>query len=104
MDGFDELLNWFSDQDWAWWPLLRLRPARDQDIDHRVLLQLSSVFGPLAGIGAVLICSRICGVLPILTSVLVVLVTTVLFYLIYKYSFARCWNRRAARLRPPPED
>ena len=49
----EDLMNWLTDMDWAWWPLLSVRPPRTKDIDNRVLLKITAFFGSAAGLTVV---------------------------------------------------
>jgi hypothetical protein len=101
MRTLEDFLNRLSDQDWGWWPVLFLRPARDRDIDFRALLRITAVSGPTAGFIAYL-CRLI---LQSITTVnfkplaLHMLAGCVIFFIAYRITFAWSWNRRARRLR-----
>jgi hypothetical protein len=42
---FEDRINALSDQDWAWWPLLALRPRRDEALSEARLFVIALVFG-----------------------------------------------------------
>ncbi len=50
MRKFEDIMNWLTDLDWGWWPVLSMRPQKDDDIDNRVLLKISPIFGSVAGL------------------------------------------------------
>jgi hypothetical protein len=90
--------------DWGWWPVLFLRPPKDQEMDDRMLLKLTFVFGSLVGVLFMLV--FLLGTTASLTFGDIVLFIVfclflgwTLYFLIYKLTFAYFWNRRARRLR-----
>ena len=97
----EDFMNWLSDMDWAWWPVVSLRPQKDREIDNRVLLRISPIFGSAAGILAFTWLVVIARLLPFTSIGLLthVLIGCVGFFVVYKISFASFWNRRARRLR-----
>ena len=98
-------MNWLSDMDWGWWPVLRLRPRREHDIDDAVLLRMTAVFGPVTGALVVLEVVWMARKFhrPLTPGLLMLglLAGCGIFYLAYKFTFAFFWNRRARRLRAP---
>jgi hypothetical protein len=98
MPRIEAVSNWLADLDWTWWPLLSLRPAKDESITHRVVARATAFFGPVAALLVAallwLVGERRVGVL-LSCSVPMVLV----FYVVMRGVTARYWNRRAARLR-----
>jgi hypothetical protein len=104
VDKLENFMNWLTDMDWGWWPILFLRPPKDQEMDNLVLLKMTPFFGSVVGILFLLVV--VFGATGIPTSgniifalILCVLVGWILFFVIYKLTFAYFWNRRARRLR-----
>ena len=95
----ETVLNRLTDADWGWWPVLSLRPAKDQDIDNLILVKLSLVFGPSAGFLAAFLVGVLLGIPSWRIFVVAIIATTILFFVIFKFTFAVCWNRRARQLR-----
>jgi hypothetical protein len=98
MPSIEELSNRLADADWSWWPLLALRPPKDQPIGHRLIAKLTLVGGPAT---AVLTAALIW--LDGERNGLVLLgfsaPTIPAFYLVMRGVLARYWNRRATRLQ-----
>lgn len=97
MRPMENFSNWLTDMDWGWWPVLHLRPQKNQDIDNRVLAKITPYFGSGAG----LIIFFLGGVSSYSVSnfILSLLIGWVAFFLVYKITCATAWNKRAARLR-----
>ena len=102
MGRLEDTLNRTSDLDWGWWPLLRLRPPRDHDIDRAVLWRLTLLFGPLAGFTALLLVGALHRWPGPGRSLLIVAAATLGYYLVFRCTCAAAWNRRASRLRKEP--
>lgn len=100
MRRIEDFMNRLTDIDWGWWPALSLRPAKDRDINNRVLLKMSSVFGSMTGL-LLLFIRLVQGRAEFsFTNVVGYLAFGwVLFFIIYKVTFAYFWNRRARRIR-----
>jgi hypothetical protein len=100
MRRIEDFMNWMTDFDWGWWPALSLRPPKDRDIDNRVLFKISPIFGSIAGL-LFLIMRIVDGTARFtFTEVIVsLLFGCLLFFILYKFTFAYFWNRRARRLR-----
>ncbi|MBL8297216.1 MAG: hypothetical protein JNN30_02605 [Rhodanobacteraceae bacterium] len=99
---FEDRINALSDQDWAWWPLLALRPRRDQTLSEARLFVITLVFGSLCAVFAVLLLYLLFGEPLLLAVVSIAALTFTFFYVAARLTLFRCWNRRAARLRAMP--
>ncbi|MEJ0089489.1 MAG: hypothetical protein WDM80_07065 [Limisphaerales bacterium] len=100
-------MNWLTDKDWGWEPLLSLRPPKNQDIDNRIVLRLAPFFGCIPMI-FVFLSAAFEHIRPftighmlflILLGCAALLFGYVGFFIFYKFTFAYFWNRRARRLR-----
>ncbi len=100
MRKLEDTMNWLSDMDWGWWPIVSLRPPKDRDIDNKVLFRISLFAGTVMGllVYIMLAAKRTAPVTPKHVIAFIVLGIAV-FFVLYKVTFAYCWNRRAARLR-----
>lgn len=95
MSRLVDLLNWFTDMDWGWWPLLKYRPAKVEYLDSRVLVKITPFFGTLTG----LVFCYIANAFASLTDVFVCLVSGwIVFFSFYRVTFSVAWNVRADRL------
>ncbi len=100
MNQIENFMNRLSDMDSGWWPLVSLRPPKDRNIDNRLLLKLSPIFGGAAGmIGFVWCAFRHITPVTVGRAAIFYLIGCVVFFVIYKFTFAHFWNRRAKRLR-----
>lgn len=43
-------MNNLTDMDWGWWPLIKMRPPKDQFIDNALLLKITPFFGTQAAL------------------------------------------------------
>ncbi len=108
LDKIEEFVNWLNDMDWGWRPVLSLRPPKDRDMDNRLLVKLSLIFGSAIGAffsalflfvdvttgnGTITIGDILFDALYYLPA------GWILFFLVFKMTFAYFWNRRARRLR-----
>jgi hypothetical protein len=96
----EDFMNWLTDMDWGWWPVVSLRPPKDEDIDNRVLFKISPIFGSMAGLLFLFIRIVDGSERFTFTSVIAYLLFgCALFFILYKFTFAYFWNRRARRMR-----
>ncbi len=99
IDKIENFMNYLSDIDWGWWPVLFLRPAKDKDFDNVILIKLSLVYGSVLGAFFVLLKFLKTG-MPTLGEIFYfMLLGWVLFFVVFKFPGAYFWNRRARRLR-----
>ncbi len=99
IDQIENFMNQLTDMDWGWWPVLFLRPAKEMDIDNITLLKLSMVFGSSIGLLFLLVVFLTSGVTTWGIFLFCILLGWLLFFVVYKITFAYFWNRRARRLR-----
>lgn len=94
----ESAVNWLSDRDWFWWPVLFLRPARNEPFSWALIIGLS-FFGSLVAHSVVLLLRHLMHK-PFLPERIVYVHTVVfLFSLLLYYIHAKCWNSRASRLK-----
>jgi hypothetical protein len=92
-------LNYVSDLDHEWGPLLFLRPERRAPMTSPRVAALAVLYGVLVGC-AVNVVVRLTGEhADALNPLFFPAATTIVFFAFYRLTFAQCWNRRAARLR-----
>ena len=104
LDRLEKFMNWLNDMDWGWWPLLSLRPPKDQDMNNLMLLKLALFYGSI--IGMLFLIVVVIGVVETLTlgeilsvAIVCLLLGWILAFMTYKITIAYAWNRRARRLR-----
>ncbi|MCQ4164524.1 hypothetical protein [Tahibacter harae] len=95
---FEDRINALSDQDWAWWPLLTLRPPRTQAISEARLLLIALLFGGFCALAGLLLVYLVLGELPPDAGAAVAAACLAVFYLALRFTLFLCWNRRAGRL------
>jgi len=91
-----DALNWLSDQDWGWWPLLKYRPPKSEIISNVLVAKLTPLFGTLSGLAIAAIAQHLRSV-PYLS--LDIAIGWVAYFVIYRASFVPAWNSRARSLR-----
>jgi hypothetical protein len=90
-----EALNWLSDLDWGWWPLLRLRPEKSEQMTSRLVLRLTPLFGTLAGLAIAAIAQHLASITHLLLDIAI---GWIAFFVIQRGVFAPAWNARARKL------
>ena len=97
MRRIESMINWLTDIDWMWWPLLSLRPKRTDRFSPRLKVLLS-IMVVVIGHGVVII-FRVSGGKSVPLGVAAVITVVLLILAFAWFSLvARCWNNRAARL------
>lgn len=97
-------VNALSDQDWAWWPLLSLRPRRDEALSQARLLLIALVFGGACAAASALLYWLLFDPPLLLAAVSIAAVTLALFYAAAYLTLYRSWNHRAQTLRRDAAD
>jgi hypothetical protein len=99
----EEMANWVSDNDREWWPFLFLRPKEHERMGSLRVVAIAILYGVFAGMLANVIVALTAGPAgPRVGLLTFPLWTTLVFFTLYRATFAYFWNRRAARLSPPP--
>ena len=96
MNPIIDALNWLSDQDWGWWPLLKYRPPKDEVISNALVLKLTPVFGTLSGLVVAAIAQHLKSIPYLLLDILI---GWVAYIVIYRASFVPAWNSRALSMK-----
>ncbi len=99
MQKLEEFMNSLTDRDWGWWPVVSLRPPKTKEIQNFRLLKMTAVFGPVTALLIFLIQRRTPQIVSVRAIVLHLVLGCALFFVLYKFTFAYFWNRRARRLR-----
>lgn len=95
-----DAMNRLSDVDAGWWPFLHLRPARNERMDNRCLARMALSYG--VPIGLLLYAFYVyVGFLPLspVWPMACIVVAIAFLFVVYKFTFAVAWNRRAESLR-----
>ena len=100
MRRIENFMNWQSDIDWVWWPVVSIRPPKERDIDNRILLKMTSVFGPITGLLPFFLIAFHHSVKFTATNAIIfAFFGCIVFFVLSKFTFTYFWNRRARRLR-----
>ncbi len=97
IDRIESAINYISDLNWAWWPVLFLRPNKTERFSFRLVLLLATPITIIAH--GIVILLRLINDQPVpleafmFVSVVLFIGVSALFYAI-----AHFWNRRALRL------
>jgi hypothetical protein len=97
-EELERMLNYVSDMDREWGPLLFLRPERGERMTSRRVAALAGLYGVLAGCAVNVVVRLTREHADSLNPLLFPLATTLVFFALYRFTFAACWNRRAERL------
>ena len=92
MNALVKFLNWLTDMDWGWWPLLSMRPPRDKPINSAILLKITPCFGTIVGLAVAAIKHHLRSPARIAVDVLIAWLA---FFVLYRFTFAVAWNSRA---------
>ncbi len=98
-DGLEQFANYLTDMDREWWPFLFLRPQPEERMSSLRVAALAALYGVLAGlfVNVVLVASGRSN--DSFNPFLFPVGATLGFFVVYRFTFAYFWNRRAARLR-----
>jgi hypothetical protein len=98
VEVFERFVNYVNDMDSEWGPLLFLRPERDERMTSSRVALLSALYGVLGGC-AVDVAVRLTGErADSLNPLFFPAAVTFGFFLVYRFTFALGWNRRAERI------
>jgi hypothetical protein len=94
-EKLERFANWLNDRNVEWWPFLFMRPAKHERMSEPRVLGLAALYGFPAG----LFVSVLFAVSHARVHVLAApLLGTLLFYVVFRCTFAQAWNRRATRI------
>ena len=99
IDKLEGLMNSLTDKDWGWWPLLFLRPKKEKNIDNIIIFKVDLLFSSILGLIFALGSYWRAKEINWINVVLSFIIGWILFFLLYKFTFAYFWNCRAKRLR-----
>ena len=91
-------MNEWTDRDWGWWPLLKLRPKKEEAMTSRLLIKMTGLFGSCSGALAWVFIRLRHDDVSLLAPGFIVACSWLFFYFGYRFTFARAWNARAAEL------
>ena len=96
MNKLVDFMNRLTDMDGGWWPLLKLRPAKDEYIDNLVVLKTTPFFGTVIGLSFIIISSEYNNLIQILIKLAL---GWLMFFIAQRLTFALAWNIRADKLK-----
>ena len=89
-------MNWLTDMDTGWWPLLKYRPEKHEHIDSSVVCKITPFFGTATGFIIIYISNNFNDP----KSIAICLAAGwVIFFIGYRFSFSVAWNIRADNLK-----
>jgi len=100
MRAIEDFMNKMTDMDWGWWPVLHFRPAQDKNIDNKVLMKITPIFGTFLALFVLLTSTQI----TLISTLATLLTSWIFFFVAYKLTFAIAWNARASRLQKQNEN
>lgn len=100
MKEMEQLANSLNDRDLEWWPFLFMRPPQQERMTSLRVLVLAALYGGPAGTFADAWFALAGGSARAHVLLAPLLVTAVVF-VAFRLTFARAWNRRAARMSVP---
>jgi hypothetical protein len=95
----ESFMNALTDKDSGWWPFLRLRPQKDQMMTTLMVAKFSCCFGPFYGCVLYLLFALKDEEFSFPRAVIFIAFFTLLFFVLYRITFACFWNKRAKRLQ-----
>src|SRR5258706_4439162 len=97
-DGLEQFANYLTDMDREWWPFLFLRPQQHERMGSRRVAALAALYGVFAGL-LMNVVAILAGHHPgAFNPFLFPVGATLGFFVVYRFTFAYFWNRRAPRL------
>jgi hypothetical protein len=95
----ESFMNALTDKDSGWWPFLRLRPRKDQMMTTLMVAKFSCYFGPFYGGVLYVLLALKDGRILFSGAAFSIALFTLLFFVLYRITFAYFWNKRAKRLQ-----
>jgi glucose uptake protein GlcU len=99
MDRLIEFANNFSDTDRNWWPILRLRPGKDEKMTNSLVGMLALFYGLTGSVSLYLLLKALGRIEGFSALLILSIVFVVGGFILYRVSFAYSWNRRADTLQ-----
>ena len=99
MDRLIDIANNFSDTDRNWWPILRLRPEKDEKMTNSLVGLLALFYGLTGSISFYLLLKAIGRIEGFSTLLILSIIFVAGGFILYRVSFAHSWNHRADNLQ-----
>ena len=94
-----DFANGLTDEDKTWFPILFLRPEKDEKMTNSLVEILSLFYGVTGGVSLYLVLKAL-GILSGIPALLILSIIGVVgVFAIYRLVFARSWNSRAEKLQ-----
>ncbi|MEO6419166.1 MAG: hypothetical protein ABIP39_07155 [Polyangiaceae bacterium] len=100
MEQLHDFLNSLSDMDSGWWPFLFMRPSPETRMCNRRVAAIAGLYGVFAAMFANAVIA-VSGESVRLSVVTFPVLTTLVFFVMFRITFAWSWNARAKRLSEP---
>ena len=98
--ALEDAINGLSDQDAGWWPFLFLRPDPSERMTSRRVLLLAILYGLPAAL-LMNIVMKVSHERAELHPLVFPLAVILGFFVLYRFTFALCWNRRRGKNAAP---
>jgi len=95
MERLIDFANGFSDTDRYWWPILRLRPDKDEKMTNSLVGILALFYGLTGSVSLYLLLKAISRIDGFLSLLVLSIAFVVGGFILYRVTFAYSWNRRA---------
>jgi len=92
-------MNKLTDMDWGWWPFLFLRPAKTEYMTSKIVLKMSLYYGFTYGIFIYILTIPSIQEFNIVEAFIFLLIMPIIFFIIYRVTFAYFWNLRVDKLK-----
>ena len=103
MDRLIDFCNGLSDTDRYWWPMLRLRPDKDEKLTNSLVGLLALIYG-LSGSVSLYLLLLLVGSIEGLSGLLILSIIFVVGgFVLYRITFGYAWNHRANNLQAAGE-
>ena len=103
MEKIVDLANSFTDRDRNWWPILFLRPDQNEIMTNALVAKLALFYGLTGGISLYLLLLFLGRLSGLLGLIVLSIVFVVGIFIVYRVTFALCWNYRARNLHAKEE-
>ncbi|WP_220465050.1 hypothetical protein, partial [Colwellia sp. MB02u-9] len=91
------IMNWISDKDCLWWPLLKLRPSQDQIFSNKLVIILAFI-ATVIGHSIIIIIRLLSGKeVPLDVAIVITIILFLLALTLNKFT-SYCWNVRMKAL------
>ena len=99
MDRLIDFANGLSDTDRYWWPMLRLRPDKDEKMTNSLVGLLALIYGLTGSVSLYLLLILVGRIDGFLSMLILSIAFVVGGFILYRITFGYAWNHRANNLQ-----